>query len=567
MEINYTNVVFSNLKTKINKNKIISSIDNSVIVDFVFIVINKLLNKYTDLDKYPDLLYEYALYLIKLINNKYSEGNNNKIVDDNFFIDLLTPEISKMQNELSSTLFSKTPEINPNKDELIEKIENKNANSNEILYYKFINNELNLKEASDDDIKKYKYMFSKKGGRHCKKMGGSDKNYLNIFHKIMCENYNKDIDSLGDAILTNFLLYSYNYIKSKTDKKGKNITITYNFLLSLRDNTTFTPERYEIDISCNNYNYKFINKIQTILTKYDKLDFNNMDTITDEKLNKIKTQINLYESYLKSLNFRKKCVISDYTNQTANKLYSNFQNYKSTIPNIDIDQTTGFTTTYINNPDIFGEIYCYQIMEILNINITDANDPVLLINNVKQTSTSEGFFNPIDIFGYNISTITNSQWNRIFEKYSNELNDIIINAPEILIEDDFYLYRGSTVDYVVPELISDKYYVSTRFSSFTFDFDTSKRFSFDGTTLAYGVIYRLKVKKETFGNILFVAPISQYKTELEFLTVNTQIFKHIKTKTYPIYDIAPIQKQRIICPKNNDELKVNELTIIDLELM
>lgn len=533
----------------IKYNKItIEGDDDKIIISFIKILLEKIILKFFDLEncsEYKEILLEYTKYLINIFKENI-RIINDKLRDDQSHKDkIIEEELSIILDKENEDLIRKINEVTSNK--VIDKTK-KTDNIINIDDNIFITNNNFLEKYSDSTI-----LFKEK----LLTTGGNI--YINTVHEITCENIDT-IDDLGILyfIYKNFISFSYYIIKKTAISYRYAIYITIDILNSFKQRPLkSTLVDFSLDISHNDYNLKFINKIQSTLKTYHGTNHGTNHernyTLLISDLEDFNGYLERHFDYINGLTFRQQCVINDYTYK-YNKVYTNFIIYKKDKPNIDTDISTDFYTTHINHAG-FGGGFFHQIKDVLGTDKITYKE-----NDLKKKTNDEMVYNTKNIFGYDIDLITNSQWNLIFQKYTEELNNIISNLPDIMYKDDFYIYRGSTIDYVTESMSSGDIYESERFNSFSLNFDLAKEFC---QMTPDSVIYRLKIPKYTPVKILFIASISHFNYELEILTLNNQKFKYIDKNKIPIYTFN--EKLNIVCPDNKGD-KVNLLNIINLEL-
>ena len=524
------------------------------IIIFIKILIRKILLEYIDIEyyiDYKDILVDYVKYLIDLFRHNilYITAELNFNSDKNLHVDILEKILNDIFLLQNNNLIIKYNETDKETDKEKYNIFIQNSETN-AFYKKYSESSILLKKVVDSD----------------KTTGGfNDENYASSFHKITCENIEDAVVNYDilRIVYKNFILFSYFYIKETLKYTNLVLNLHVNIFDKIigKDYIKYT---YILDNYGNDYNYKFINKIQTILELNLAQDGHYYDLKNNiDRISEFNALLDTHYQYISTLKFEDKCAINNYTFK-YNKVYSDFilykNEYESTGNNIDTDVSKNFYTKYIKT-NSFGKGFYHEIIDVISIKddkkLSDKKkleNKSRLENKLREDENSE---ENSELYGYDISVINGKQWNIIIDKYKERLNSIILNIKDISFNEDFYIYRGSS-NYM--DFEQDGIYQSTKFNSFSLSFEIAKKFC----ELNHGnVIYRLKIPARTEYKILFLAPISYFPDELEVLTSSDQKFKYINTDTIISYNVY--YKNRVICPNNKGHIKESYINIINLE--
>lgn len=518
------------------------------IIIFIKILIRKILLEYIDIEyyiDYKDILVDYVKYLIDLFrhNISYITAQLNVNSDKNLHVDILEQILNDIFLLQNNNLIIKYNETDKETDKEKYNIFIQNSETN-AFYKKYSESSILLKKVVDSD----------------KTTGGfNDENYASSFHKITCENIEDAVVNYDilRIVYKNFILFSYFYIKETLKYTNLVLNLHVNIFDKIigKDYIKYT---YILDNYGNDYNYKFINKIQTILELNLAQDGHYYDLKNNiDRISEFNVLLDKHYQYISTLKFEDKCAINNYTFK-YNKVYSDFilykNEYESTGNNIDTDASTNFYTNYIKT-NSFGKGFYHEIIDVISIKDDKKRSGITkLENKLREDENSE---ENSKLYGYDISVINGMQWNIIIDKYKERLNSIILNIKDISFNEDFYIYRGSS-NYM--DFEQDGIYQSTKFNSFSLSFEIAKKFC---ELKPDNVIYRLKIPARTESKILFLAPISYFPDELEVLTSSDQKFKYINTDTIISYNVY--YKNRVICPNNKGHIKESYINIINLE--
>ena len=337
----------------------------------------------------------------------------------------------------------------------------------------------------------------------------------------------------------------------------------------LRFNTfQYNPTSLKYDIIRNTFRFD-----------YPCYDYNE-DLVKNYELDFIKNKeahqklIDDHYTYISSLSFKYKRVITDYTNRGFH-LYLCY--LRDTTP--DKSKFIDDFKTKINDTKIsIGNCFFFQIKEVLKKDGYGKygythQTPDLLFNYNLLTNQGDIYDEP----SY-IKYISNEHWIKIFKLYEETLNIIIINAPPVRKE--IYCFRGSAKDYMFSNttinLNGKDYdaYKTDSFSSFTFDFEQAKNYydrrvgTDDPNDKADPIIYKATILP--WSSVLFVGYLSKYPYELEIITPQNQIFAAeilAYDKDKPIYSQQQYNGRNLgaeICYKKTIPYKTTELLITPL---
>jgi hypothetical protein len=376
--------------------------------------------------------------------------------------------------------------------------------------YKYTNKGVIL---GDSDEKK----DNKSGGRnniittscHYKKRGGASlDNYTSpdIYRELLnyctlnpdCEiDINNFINGQPDSIISTYSNLRIFIDTNKDQKEYRHIIPidpTYSYSNCTKDGSYNITKEY----SCYEYN-------KNIITAYES------NFYTDRNTRAINNFIKQQQEYLKTLPIESKRIIQDYTNQTSFAYYCNY--------------LTEISGTSVENPnwrDIknFGDAFYTQIHKLHSDILNGTNYNVWLANDRKPETDQ-----------FNLHTFTNEQWNKILEDFMKDLNDIIIEAPPV--EEEIYCYRGVSDHYIkngfgsdIITIENEKYnmrpFKSSRLSSFSLDFNVSKEFYDICRNKPNKCLYRITILPHC--RVLYVAPLSVYKNEIEILAPSNSTF-------------------------------------------
>jgi hypothetical protein len=292
---------------------------------------------------------------------------------------------------------------------------------------------------------------------------------------------------------------------------------TYNYVDGRLSTEIITPDLNKF-YNCNEYN-------KDIATAYEANFF------TDRNKRAITNFINKQRIYLNSLNQRAKRIIQDYTNENSFNYYCEYLTEKAgRAPKID------------NWRDIktFGDAFYIQIYELYPGKIDGSLNSWLMGDRIDGTSFSS--IN-LDI----------NEWNSVLDKFMEDLNQIIINAPPV--EYEIYCYRGVTSHYITGGIGADfisqfdnsrimRPFNSNRLSSFSLDFNVSKRFYETGLATSSRSVYRITILPQC--RVLYVSPLSLFNDEVEIIAPSNSIFY------YDFNQLSGVDLQPSLCNNNID---------------
>jgi hypothetical protein len=408
--------------------------------------------------------------------------------------------------------------------------------------YKYTNKGVIL---GDSDEKKN----NKSGGRnniittscHYKKRGGASlDNYTspNIYRELLnyctlnlhCEiDINNFINGRPNSI-SRYSDLSYFIYTNKEEKEYSHIIPidpTYSYSNCIEDGSYNIPKGY----SCYDYN-------KNIITAYES------NFYTERNKRAIDNFIKQQQEYLRTLPIKSKRIIQDYTNQTSFAYYCNYLTEISGTPVENADWRV------IKN---FGDAFYTQIHKL--------HPDILNITNYNAWLATDRKPETADFVLHNF---TNDQWNKILEDFMKDLNDIIIEAPPV--EEEIYCYRGVSDHYIKNGVGSDiitienenynmRPFKSSRLSSFSLDFNASKEFYNICGNKPNKCLYRITILPHC--RVLYVAPLSVYKYEIEILAPSNSTFYYNfdkstddDLKTSMCYN--NIEKKYGICSKNDN---------------
>jgi len=292
---------------------------------------------------------------------------------------------------------------------------------------------------------------------------------------------------------------------------------TYNYVDGSLSTEIITPDLNKF-YNCYEYN-------KDIATAYEANFF------TDRNKFSITNFINKQRIYLDSLNQRAKRIIQDYTNENSFNYYCEYLTEKAgRAPKID------------NWRDIktFGDAFYIQIYELYPGKIDGSLNSWLMGDRIDGTSFSS--IN-LDI----------NEWNSVLDKFMEDLNQIIINAPPV--EYEIYCYRGVTSHYITGGIGADfisqfdnsrimRPFNSNRLSSFSLDFNVSKRFYETGLATSSRSVYRITILPQC--RVLYVSPLSLFNDEVEIIAPSNSIFY------YDFNQLSGVDLQPSLCNNNID---------------
>lgn len=330
--------------------------------------------------------------------------------------------------------------------------------------------------------------------------------YISKEHELICYYYNK-FEELADTIKMVEKKINIEYL---TD----NIPIGLQQRFLEKDKIDFKNKTSEIVIGYNEYNHKFINRIQRII------NFNHINEFLHNQ-----------DEFIKSLSIRELYNLKHYTYQ-GDKLIVEFINKKFSIEFLDINYNSS-TLLYFQFLDYFSQ---NPIFEGQQINIDNSQEFLRFISrNFKKFS--------IDIY------------NQAITSYIHELNEIFKKAPKT--KEILYVYRGVKDNYISKEVSKNKsrgFFVSNRFTSTTLFLASAISF----IKTPDSVLYEIKIEKGL--PVIFLNGISFISEEFEvLLPINSTFYIDYALKIENYY-----YNKNLICndSKNIKEIKITSLVYI-----
>lgn len=293
----------------------------------------------------------------------------------------------------------------------------------------------------------------------------------------------------------------------------KEIIIPYNPSFGFEVTTTNNVGINDVANNKKSINYTYHEYNKDIVEAYE---YNYLTAINQTNINKlILRQI----TYIENLSVAEKRIIQDYTREQSFNFYNDYMKSKLGFGAWDYRACN------------FCDSFYPQINALFKNKLSDA-DYTLWLNNPRQ----------YDIGSPSTIDLAENQWEQVLIKFIEDLNNIIIHAP--VVENEIYCYRGSTSHYITGGDINAtgtiqlnrtevmRSYQSTRLGSFSLDFNVSKRF-IDTADNQTKCIYRTTFM--TGSRVLYVAPLSMYGEEVEFISpVNTiLLYKSNSADTLP----------------------------------
>lgn len=341
-----------------------------------------------------------------------------------------------------------------------------------------------------------------------------------VIRDIIIKDHNNNDKSLNN--LKDFILANNTEIRN-------NITfnIGYKYKFNNINNVDLeTPPSPLVSYSLEYY-YKEYNK--NIVESFQKKLIDNHANIQD--------LINLHRDYIENyLTPKYRCTINDYTNPEAYNFYSKY--YKSGLPNwLDIYKTN----VHVSQQFMFGDAFLPQIIEYYHDNIKEtvlgqirsgvAINPIYLTihntivnfenSNRKNAQEKSWFFNKLD----------ENDWNQILEKFEEDLNNIIINAP--IAPSNIYCYRGANKHVIENQTainddnISLNCYQTSRITSFSIAYTAAQNFYYSNGDTAFDTVsneaclYRTTIMQGA--NVLFIESITSCYGEFEIITPSNTV--------------------------------------------
>lgn len=334
------------------------------------------------------------------------------------------------------------------------------------------------------------------------------------------------IDNIKDTTYNIYKDEKYKEFKKKIILKKKEINFRYlkeiretdneadNFKEYLRlhkNKLDFQENNFNYTIIYNNYNKKFINRIQALFD-----------------ISYIQEYINEQCDFIASLSLREINLLKDYTHKgykIINKYLNNTFNY---LFDFDINYDKNIT-------------FFYQFLDYFTEN-NIFKDKIVSTNN-------QYYF--LDFLRDNKRYFDMDIYNSVFNMYIKELKELFKKAPKT--KQRITLYRGVKSNYIENYVSNHKtkgYYKTTNFSSTTLFAEHAILFSG-----IHNKIYEIIVESNV--SIIFLEPITLHNNEFEFLLpINSLFYIDYALKKINYY----YSKEYTIC-KNQSNSIINVTTI------
>lgn len=390
-----------------------------------------------------------------------------------------------------------------------------------------------------------------------------------------CKNRNID----DDEDIKQFISGDPSYIADNNNYNILNNFITNNsseyYLYDLKCN--FTPNKYNYDdLTIDNHSSYNIDK--TIISyEYNKNIVTSFEynQLIENNITELQKFLNEQINYLDNLSKEEKKIIQDYTNEKSYNFYKKYKNYISNPSSPDNDPNWFI----IADDEDFGDAFYPQIHKCFEYNFIDkskfSND---FINNFNKKNYNT-WVNTSRIDNRNFKNeyinFTLIDWIQILSLFTNDLNNIIINAPYVKFP--IYCYRGTSSHfyntslnnsivnnvklqdnskYNIKECNTFKYDAITSFSLL---YDVSKKFYNNLTDIANGSIYRVII--HAYSRVLYISPLSAFPYEYEIIAPLGSIFMYDNDNinSESNYTIKPIKKYNYY----NKQYAINFLNPLD----
>jgi hypothetical protein len=335
---------------------------------------------------------------------------------------------------------------------------------------------------------------------------------------------------LGAIIARHDYAILSSFISNNKNTKREDIIIPYNPSFGFEVTTANNVGNNDDVNNKKSINYAYHEYNKDIVKAYE------FNYLTDTNQNNIKQLILRQIAYIEKLSVAEKRIIQDYTREQSFNFYNDYMKSKLGFGAWDYSACN------------FCDSFYPQINALFKNKLSD-EDYTHWLNNPR----------PYNIGSPSPIILLESQWEHVLIKFIEDLNNIIIHAP--VVENEIYCYRGSTSHYITGGNITAagtirlnehevmRSYQSTRLGSFSLDFNVSKRF-IDTADNQTKCIYRTTFM--TGSRVLYVAPLSMYGEEVEFISpVNTiLLYKSNSVDTLPAtISYNNITKQYGICSK------------------
>jgi len=335
--------------------------------------------------------------------------------------------------------------------------------------------------------------------------------YINKEHELLCSYYKKILELESKLTLENQkiqLTYGHNVLINNSELDT--------FLQRRKTNVEFADEIYTYEIKYNEYNKKFVNKIQNYIDIEYMQEFMQKQSI-----------------FLKSLNPRELYALKYYT-------------YRGDVYlNAYIDGTFYPKMIQQYGDSIVDEgsdlcYFFYQFLDYFTVN--------RYYNEIQVPIEDDSVF--IEFIQENYLSFNETIWMFVFELYIQELKQIFDKAP--LTEKRLVLYRGIKNNYVAKNSYKG-YYITNHFSSTSLFSEIAFRYT-DAKDRKM-----LKIIVDKGLPLIFVEGISLSPNEFEVLIpMKATLYIDYASKKINYYK----QKQKVICPNIDDSNIVDVTTLI-----
>lgn len=326
--------------------------------------------------------------------------------------------------------------------------------------------------------------------------------YLNEEHEQLCYYYKKYMEVKLKLETLNKKL-TIKYMRNIIDEDENSTLISNEF----NNNIKYKEVEYHYNIKYNNYNKKFINKLNYVFN-YDYIN----DFLKEQHL------------FLSSLTTREIYNIKYYTYHGDIYLNAFIQG------NFSLDLLKGYSGNLVSNENDLCYFF-YQLKDYFKYNkyngeLININDNNIFISFIKK----ECFNFDIDIYNY------------IFTNYLIEMKDIFKKAPKTT--NKLILYRGISKDYLSLSL-KNNYYKNTQFTSTSFFFEKA----FDYASTKNKMIIKINVNVGM--PIIFVEGITLAEKDFEVIIPINAIF-YVKN---PFKEVKYYKKKDdLLCPDENSTI-------------
>lgn len=465
---------------------------------------------------------------------KIKGGKNNSLLSHGLIINNIDKKLSKdIDKKLSKDIYKKISNIiiqndkNNKKENISFNFTKINANKKNLdnIYIFYIIDKIfnNYNKTNKGILKSDNILYGGKNRRLIK--GGAKiegiKDDLIKYCSTITEKIRSNTDYTDDIDITKF-------------KKGDSNTVIEKF----GNLTTFINEnsrsiKTKIDLSINphyslqtqqpdgdctmisEYNYYEYNK--DIAEAYQSSFLENMSNMNEF----IKEQ----ETYIKNLTIEQKRIIQDYANVSS----FNFYNYYMTLLRDDNYKPSDIKTAlymWFNSENTASKTRKKRILDSFYAQINHFKKELLSDRNYNRWLENPRINDTCDRI---IIRLDGNDWFNILNKFIEDVNNIIINAP--MVKKIIYCYRGSTINYIeknsivngeFDDSVADRdIFISKQISSFTFDFQIAEIFS-NAKNDRNACIYRTAIMP--FSRVLYVTPLSSSTNECEIISPSNTSF-------------------------------------------